>query len=102
MNHQIQKLIKKNPDSTLIEEVFEFAKEAYQDTKRPSGQSNIDHALNVATILSEMNLDQKTVAAGLLHDVAGTTSLSQDKKIELKEIQKKFGPDIATLVEKSS
>lgn len=101
INSQIQKLIKNSKDSKFIEEVFGFARESYGDRKRSSGENYIDHALNVSLILAGMGLDQKTVAAGLLHDVADTNNLSE-KRIILENIGKKFGKDIGELVEKNS
>lgn len=102
MQNLTQKLIKKSPDPKFMGEVFEFTKEICQDKKRISGESYISHALGVALILKEMGLDQTTIAAGLLHDVADTSSLSPTKKIDLKEIEKKFGHDIAKIVERVS
>ncbi len=102
MQNQIQKLIKNSKNPKLIEEVFEFAKESYGDRKRISGENYIDHATNVALILSDMGLDQITIVAGLLHDIADTSSLSPEKKFDLKEIEKKFGQDTAKLVERVS
>lgn len=81
----------KNPD--LIEKVFEFAKTAHFGQKRFSGEDYLIHPIKVALILSQMGLDSKTVAAGILHDVADDTPVS------LNEIEKKFGKEIAFLVE---
>ncbi len=102
MPYQIQKLIKNSKDPKLIEEAFNFAKEAYKERLRFSGESYIEHAINVALILQQMKLDQKTVIAGLLHDIADTSSLSPEKKFDLGEIKKRFGQDIARIVEKAS
>jgi len=99
---KIQKLFKSGKDTKFIGEVFEFAKEAYGERKRPSGEKYIDHAINVALILSDMQLDQITIAAGMLHDVTDTSSLSPEKKFDIKEIEKKFGKDIARIVERIS
>ncbi|MBX4201114.1 HD domain-containing protein [Candidatus Parcubacteria bacterium] len=102
MPTQIQKLINSSSNPKLISDVFEFTQQAYGDKKRPSGQTHLEHALNVASILSEMDLDPTTVAAGFLHDLASTSSVSPDKKAALEEIEKRFGADIAHIVERSS
>ncbi len=102
METQIQKLIKRSSNPELIKEVFEFAKEAYKGRLRISGEEYINHATSVAFILDQMNLDPVTVAAGLLHDIADTTSLSREKKFDVSLVEKKFGSEISVLVEKSS
>ncbi len=101
MQNAIQKIIKKSPDPKLIESAFEFAKENYKDKNRISGENYIFHALRVAEALDKMGLDPKTIAFGLLHDVVDDMP-SSAKKVEIKEIEKKFGQEIAELVEKIS
>lgn len=81
----------KEPD--LIEKAFEFAKTAHTDQKRFSGEDYIEHPLRVALILSRMDLDSKSIAASFLHDVIDDTSVS------LEDIEKKFGEEIAFLVD---
>lgn len=72
----------------------EFAIKAHKGQKRKSDTSKpmIIHPINVANILSEYNFDDNVVAAGYLHDVV------EDTKYTLKDIEKKFGQDIASLV----
>jgi len=101
MQSQIQKLIKQSKNPKLLLEVFEFAKDNYKGRTRSSGENYIEHAANVALILSEMNLDQKTIIAGLLHDTADTSDLLYKKSV-VENIAKKFGNDIAQIVEKNS
>ena len=101
MPSKIQKILKGSSDRDLIEEVFKFAKTAYKDRKRLSGENYIEHAIRVASTLSEMNLDSKIIAAGLLHDVVDEMPFSL-KKIELKEIEKNFGKEVSFLVKKVS
>lgn len=83
----------KNSEKKLIREAFEFAKTAHQGQKRASGEDYIIHPLHTALTLSQMRVDVKTVAAGLLHDVADDTA------VPIKEIEKNFGKEIAFLVE---
>lgn len=88
---QIQKSYKKS-DKELIAEAFEFAQNAHAGQKRESGEDYIVHPLNTALTLSGMQVDVKTVAAALLHDVV------DDTQITIEEIEKKFGKEIAFLV----
>ncbi len=101
MSSDIQKLIKKSSDPKLIEDVFNFAKEAYKDKVRASGENYIFHAVRVASMLDKMDLDSSTISLALLHDVLDDTPDSA-RSIEIKEIGKKFGKDIGFLVERIS
>lgn len=92
MQKRLQKIIANSSDPKFIERVFEFAETAHHGQKRFSGEDYILHPLNVAQILSEMRLDAKTVAAGLLHDVP------DDTKKTVEDIKEGFGKEIAFLV----
>lgn len=80
-------------DIQLIRAAYAMASEAHADVPRASGEPYIIHPLAVAGILSDLRLDAKTIAAGLLHDVAEDTSVS------IAEIGKRFGSDVALLVD---
>lgn len=101
MSNKIRKILKRSPDRDLVKAAFKFAKTAYKGRKRLSGENYIEHTIRVSLFLSEMNLDSKTIAAGFLHDVIDEMPLSL-KKIELKEIEKNFGQEVAFLVERVS
>lgn len=90
------KAFKTQPSSDgrkLIIQAFEFANEAHKDQKRASGMPYIHHALATAQILARIGMDARTVAAGLMHDVP------EDTPETLSTISKKFGPDIALMIE---
>lgn len=80
-------------DQKLVEAAFEFAQEAHKDQKRKSGEPYINHPLAVAKKVLEFGMDAPSVAAALLHDVV------EDTKITTPEIEAKFGPDVAMLVQ---
>lgn len=101
MKNELQKLIEKATDPKLISETFDFAKDAYKDKYRVSGENYIEHALRIATELSKMGLDSVTIAFALLHDVLDDMPDSA-KKIQLQIIEKKFGKEIAGLVKNIS
>ncbi|MFH0856797.1 MAG: RelA/SpoT family protein [bacterium] len=88
-------LIKKNnPDANLdlIKKAYAFAEKAHSGQKRANKEPYIHHSLNTAITLSELGLDNITIATGLLHDIPEDTSVS------LGEIEKEFGEEIAGLV----
>ena len=80
-------------DIVLIEKAINFAKKAHQTQFRQSGEPYYFHPLEVAKILTEIKLDTFSIASGLLHDTVEDTSATLD------EIKKKFGLEVANLVE---
>ncbi|MBI2625059.1 MAG: bifunctional (p)ppGpp synthetase/guanosine-3',5'-bis(diphosphate) 3'-pyrophosphohydrolase [Candidatus Nealsonbacteria bacterium] len=93
MSNPLPQIIKKSRDPELIKKAFEFAKEAHKGQKRLSGEDYVWHPIRVAQILTDLNLDPNTVAAGLLHDVA------DDTKYTMSDIERNFGKEISFLVE---
>ena len=86
---------KRSPSSSW-EPVFKaylLSKKAHEGQKRRSGEDYITHPLQVAGILMDLSLDQESVMAGLLHDVV------EDSSVELKDIEREFGPKIAFLLD---
>lgn len=82
-----------NEDEKLITEAYVFAEKAHRDQKRRSGEPYVTHCLAVGLTLREIGMDARTIAAGLLHDVP------EDTEVTLTEIEKKFGNEIAYLVD---
>jgi len=86
----IEKVEKYNPkaDFELIKKAYIFSAIAHKGQRRKSGEPYLQHPLAVAYILSEMHMDEKTIVAGLLHDVVEDTMISLDEVGELfdKEI----------------
>ena len=101
MQSELQKLTKNSPDPKLLSEAFEFAKEGYNGKNRASGENYIHHALRVAIILNKMGADQTIIIFSLLHDILDDLPETA-KQIELKKIEKKFGKDVAILVQNIS
>lgn len=80
-------------DYDIIKAALEFATAKHAGQKRLSGEAYIIHPIAVAHILLEWDMDRDTVVAGLLHDVA------EDTDTDLKEIEEKFGREVALLVD---
>ncbi len=91
----IERVRKYHPsdDLTLIENAYTLANKAHEGQKRKSGEPYIIHPLYVAIILADLELDQETIAAGLLHDVIEDTIYTKE------EIEERFGTDVALLVD---
>ena len=80
-------------DEDMLNRAYVYAIKAHGGQKRASGEAFFNHPLEVAAILTEMKLDGATIAAALLHDVVEDTEITQS------ELESKFGPEIASLVD---
>lgn len=83
----------KQYDADKIRRAYDLAEKAHDGQMRSSGEKYITHPLSVAMILMDYYMDTDTICAALLHDVV------EDTGIELDEIRKKFGDDVALLVD---
>ena len=83
------------PDDSiaLIKAAYEFASQAHRGQMRKSGEPYLEHPLQTASILADLQLDANALAAALLHDVP------EDCGISLAEIESGFGSQVARLVD---
>jgi RelA/SpoT family (p)ppGpp synthetase len=72
---------------------YEFGAEAHEGQMRKTGEPYISHPVAVAQELADMRLDAQAIKAAILHDVVEDTSVS------IKDIEEKFGADVALLVD---
>lgn len=77
----------------LIADAYHFAVRSHDGQMRMSGDPYIAHPLEIALYLTELRLDEQTIAASLLHDVV------EDCDVPLDELSRRFGPEIAKLVD---
>jgi len=77
----------------LVGEAYNFAAQAHKGQVRKSGEPYLEHPLQVALTLAELQLDASSLAAALLHDVP------ENCGIAISEIEAKFGPEVAKLVD---
>jgi len=95
----IERLIEKikqylPPDKVaLVQEAYDFSFRAHDGQKRLSGEPYIEHPLQVALTLCELQLDASSVIAALLHDVVENCS------IPIIDIETRFGSEVARLVD---
>jgi len=80
-------------DEELLARAYRFSEEAHRGQVRNSGEPYVTHAVEVAKILAELQLDTTTVASGLIHDVV------EDTKISIADVEKAFGGEIAAIVD---
>src|SRR6266581_3280491 len=82
-----------NANEELLNRAYVYAMRAHGEQKRASGDPYISHPLEVAAILTELKLDDATIAAALLHDTIEDTDATR------AEIDRVFGHEIGALVE---
>ena len=79
-------------DQKLLERAYYFAQGSHIGQYRNSGEEFINHPVEVACILAELELDMTTIIGGLLHDVV------EDTRVTVEEIEAQFGHEVAFLV----
>ena len=91
----VERVQKYKPDvnEALLNKAYVYAMQKHGKQMRASGDPYISHPLEVAAILTEMRLDESTIAVALLHDTIEDTTATR------AEIDELFGEDIGRLVE---
>jgi GTP diphosphokinase / guanosine-3',5'-bis(diphosphate) 3'-diphosphatase len=81
-------------DRELIEKAFNVANKAHWNMRRKSGEPYILHPISVAKIVNqEIGLGARSIATALLHDAV------EDTDYTIEEVNKDFGPKIASLID---
>ncbi len=91
----VERVLKYDPkaDEALLNRAYVYAMKAHGSQKRASGAPYFSHPLEVAAILTDLKLDDATIATALLHDVIEDTDATR------AEIDQMFGPEIGSLVD---
>src|SRR6476659_1600632 len=82
-----------NTNEALLNRAYVYAMKAHGEQRRASGAPYFSHPIEVAAILTDLKLDDATIAAALLHDTI------EDTEATRAEIDQMFGRDIGALVE---
>ncbi len=80
-------------DEALLNRAYVYAMKAHSNQKRASGDPYFSHPLEVAAILTDLKLDDATIATALLHDVI------EDTEATRAEVDQLFGSEIGALVD---
>ena len=84
--------LSKRDDFETIKRAYEYAFNEHKGMKRLTGDDFITHPLEVTKILMELNVDDTTIIASLLHEVINNGSKTYEDLVE------DFGEDIAKIV----
>jgi GTP diphosphokinase / guanosine-3',5'-bis(diphosphate) 3'-diphosphatase len=88
-------ILAEHPGADLepVGRAFDLAVAAHETQKRASGEPFVTHPIASAQILAELGLDTTAIQAALLHDVP------EDTEYSLTDVEERFGPDVAQLVD---
>jgi guanosine-3',5'-bis(diphosphate) 3'-pyrophosphohydrolase len=89
-----EKIVSYYPEANieLLKKAYAVSTDAHLNQKRASNEPYITHPLTVAGILTEMKLDEISIAAGLLHDVI------EDSQYTREDLARLFGQEISDIV----
>ena len=95
LNDILDKVTAYYPEANLdvLRKAYIYSAKVHGGQVRKSGEPYLTHPLAVAFILAELELDEASVATGLLHDTV------EDTLATTEEIESLFGKDIAALVD---
>ncbi len=80
-------------DEDLLNRAYVFSMKAHGSQLRASGDPYFSHPIEVAGILTDLRLDDETIATAILHDTIEDTVATPD------DIQRLFGANVARLVD---
>ena len=76
-----------------LKEAYEYAEAKHAGMTRGTGEPYISHPLRTARLICEWGFESDMIIAAILHDVV------EDCDTPLSEIEEKFGPHIARIVD---
>ncbi len=80
-------------DEDLLNRAYVFSMKAHGSQLRASGDPYFSHPIEVAGILTDLKLDDETIATGILHDTIEDTVATQE------QIDRLFGKNVGRLVD---
>ncbi|WP_419816500.1 RelA/SpoT family protein [Glacieibacterium sp.] len=80
-------------DEDLLNRAYVFSMKAHGSQLRANGDPYFSHPIEVAGILTDLRLDDETIATGILHDTIEDTVATQE------QIDKLFGKSVGRLVD---
>jgi guanosine-3',5'-bis(diphosphate) 3'-pyrophosphohydrolase len=80
-------------DEAMLNRAYVYTVQKHGTQKRASGDPYFSHPVEVAGLMTELQLDQETIITALLHDTV------EDTLATIEEIEKLFGPEVARLVD---
>lgn len=80
-------------DEALLNRAYVYTVQKHGTQKRASGDPYFSHPVEVAGLMTDLQLDQETIITALLHDTV------EDTLATIEDVEANFGPDVARLVD---
>ncbi len=82
-----------NADEAALNRAYVYTVQKHGTQKRASGDPYFSHPVEVAGLMTDLQLDEQTIITALLHDTV------EDTLATIEDIEEHFGPDVARLVD---
>ena len=82
-----------NADEALLNRAYVYTVQKHGSQKRASGDPYFSHPVEVAGLMTDLQLDQETIMTALLHDTV------EDTLATIEDIEENFGIEVARLVD---
>ncbi|MBV7257976.1 RelA/SpoT family protein [Erythrobacter crassostreae] len=91
----VEKVLDYDPDAdeALLNRAYVYTVQKHGTQKRASGDPYFSHPVEVAGLMTDLQLDQETIITALLHDTV------EDTLATIEDIEANFGPEVARLVD---
>jgi guanosine-3',5'-bis(diphosphate) 3'-pyrophosphohydrolase len=80
-------------DEAMLNRAYVYTVQKHGTQTRASGDPYFSHPVEVAGLMTDLKLDQETIATALLHDTV------EDTLATIEDIEANFGPEVARLVD---
>tara|TARA_R110002072_G_scaffold9518_27_gene46055 strand:- start:1195 stop:3279 length:2085 start_codon:yes stop_codon:yes gene_type:complete len=80
-------------DEAMLNRAYVYTVQKHGTQIRASGDPYFSHPVEVAGLMTDLKLDQETIATALLHDTV------EDTLATIEDIEANFGPEVARLVD---
>ncbi|MEE4154849.1 MAG: bifunctional (p)ppGpp synthetase/guanosine-3',5'-bis(diphosphate) 3'-pyrophosphohydrolase [Erythrobacter sp.] len=80
-------------DQAALNRAYVYTVQKHGSQKRASGDPYFSHPIEVAGLMTDLQLDQETIMTALLHDTV------EDTLATIDDIESNFGPEVARLVD---
>ncbi|MEL7198494.1 MAG: bifunctional (p)ppGpp synthetase/guanosine-3',5'-bis(diphosphate) 3'-pyrophosphohydrolase [Pseudomonadota bacterium] len=80
-------------DEGMLNRAYVYTVQKHGTQKRASGDPYFSHPVEVAGLMTDLQLDQETIITALLHDTV------EDTLATIEDIETHFGPEVARLVD---
>ena len=80
-------------DEAMLNRAYVYTVQKHGSQKRASGDPYFSHPVEVAGLMTDLQLDQETIITALLHDTV------EDTLATIEDIEAHFGPEVARLVD---